>query len=308
MHPAPSLVVFTVLSGLGLGMIAWIGLGLGSESPLFGWIGGFIALAVTGLGGIASVGHLGQPKNAWRAFSQWRSSWLSREACLMVTAKVALAIYLGLWLIFDLRIQPLGWVAAALAGATIYATSMIYAQLRTVPSWSATPTPHLFIAMAMSGGLLAVSAIMGMVGLEMPILFILVWLVGAAGTAIWWQTQAAGAPRGFHGSSMETATGLSGLGRVSLLEPPHTGSNYLLKEMAFEVGRARAYQLRKLGAVLGFLVPIALALGAWALVSTGAAGLVLALAVICHVAGVMALRWLFFAEAQHVQALYYGQR
>ncbi|MEM7742136.1 MAG: DmsC/YnfH family molybdoenzyme membrane anchor subunit [Pseudomonadota bacterium] len=308
MHPAPSLIIFTVLSGLGLGIIAWMGLGLGSESHLFGWIAGPLALAVAGIGGAMSVGHLARPDRAWRAFSQWRSSWLSREACLMVAAKVTFTIYLALWLLLDLRIAPLGWVAAALAGATVYATAMIYAQLRTVPRWSATPTPHLFIAMMMSGGVLAGSAIKALVGLDVPTGYVLLWLVGAAGTVVWWQTQAAGAPRGHDGSTMETATGLTGLGRVRQLEPPHTGSNYLLKEMAFEVGRKQAFKLRRFGALLGFLVPIMLALLAWGFLPLGLAGVFLLLAVFCHVAGAMALRWLFFAEAQHVQALYYGMR
>lgn len=303
MHPAPSLIVFTVLTGLGMGMIAWIGLGLGSESHLFGWLAGPLALGVAGIGGVASIGHLAQPKNAWRAFSQWRSSWLSREACLMVAAKMCFVIYLAVWLLLDIRIWPLGWIAAGLAVATVYATSMIYAQLRTVPRWSATPTPHLFIALAMSGGVLAGSAVKGLIGLAVPVEYVLIWFVMAAAVVVWWQTQAAGAGRGHDGSSMETATGLSGLGQVRLLEPPHTGSNYLLKEMAFEVGRNRAFQLRKIGAFAGFLVPLLLILLAFLL---GAWVLILALA--CHVVGMMSLRWLFFAEAEHVQALYYGRK
>ena len=128
-------------------------------------------------------------------------------------------------------------------------------------------------------------------------------LIIAAAAMIWWQTQAAGARRGLHGSSLETATGLSGLGRVTSFERPHTGSNYLLKEMAYQVGRNRAYQLRWIGAVLGFILPLVLAL-----IALGLGGWVLILAVITHVAGMMALRWLFFAEAEHVQALYYGMR
>lgn len=308
MHPPPSMIVFTALTGLGLGMIAWIGLGLGSESHLFGWVAGPLALAITGIGAVASVGHLARPDRAWRAFSQWRSSWLSREACLMMVAKMTFLTYLALWLLLDLRIAPLGWIAAALAGATVYATSMIYNQLRTVPFWSATPTPHLFIAMMMAGGLLAGSAVKALVGLDIPVGYILLWMIGAAGTAIWWQTQAAGAGRGHDGSSMETATGLSGLGRVRSLERPHTGSNYLLKEMAYQIGRKRAFQLRRLGALLGFAVPILLALLAWGFLPLGLAGLFLAVAVICHVVGVMALRWLFFAEAEHVQAFYYGMK
>jgi len=31
-------------------------------------------------------------------------------------------------------------------------------------------------------------------------------------------------------------------------------------------------------------------------------------AVVSHIAGVLALRWLFFAQAEHVVGLYYGKR
>ena len=78
MHPAPSIVLFTVLTGLGLGQMVWLGLGLGPDEGLFRWLACGLALAPAGAGGLASTGHLGRRENAWRAFSQWRSSWLSR--------------------------------------------------------------------------------------------------------------------------------------------------------------------------------------------------------------------------------------
>lgn len=303
MHPAPSLIVFTVLSGLGLGMIVWIGLGLGSESHLFGWIAGPVALVIAGVGGAASVGHLARPDRAWRAFSQWRSSWLSREACLMIACKVPFTLYLGLWLLADIHVAVLGWIAAAMAAATVYATAMIYAQLRTVPRWSATPTPALFVVVSLTGGLLAGSAAKALAGMTIPVGYITLWLIAAAATVIWWQTQAAGAGRQLHGSTPETATGLAGIGRVRLLEPPHTGSNYLLREMAYQVARRRAYQLRMIGGLAGFLIPLVLVF-----VSFGIGPAAMIAAVISHLVGVMALRWLFYAEAEHVQALYYGMR
>ncbi len=300
MHPAPSMIVFTVLTGVGLGMVFWVGLGLAGGA---GWAAVVIALLLAGLGGVASMGHLARPSAAWRAFSQWRSSWLSREACLLVATMAVFVIYAGLWLIGDLRFAPLGWIAAALALATVYATAMIYAQLRTVPRWSGTPTPSLFLATGLAGGLVAVGAADGLSGAGAPVWAVLLALVLAAAVAIWWQTRAAGARRGLEGSSMETATGLAGRGRVRLFEPPHTGPNYLLREMAFEVGRSRAYQIRWLGALFGYLLPILLALmalpfGGWLLVP----------ALLSHIVGLLAMRWLFFAEAEHVQALYYGMR
>jgi DMSO reductase anchor subunit len=220
-----------------------------------------------------------------------------------VAASGVFALYAALWLLGGLRIAPLGWLAAALAVATIYATAMIYAQLRAVPRWSGTPTRALFLATSLTGGLVGIGAAAGLAGADAPVWAVLLALVLTAGITVWWQTRAAGARRGLEGSSIETATGLSGRGRVRLFEPPHTGRNYLLREMAFEVGRARAYQIRWLGALFGYLLPILLAVlsfafGAW----------LLGPALICHLIGMLAMRWLFFAEAEHTQALYYGLR
>jgi len=303
MHPAPSIVFFTVLSGLGLGMMAWLGLGLGPDGGAFPWIASALALGLTAAGGVASTGHLGRRENAWRAFSQWRSSWLSREACLMLAALAAFGLYAGIWCLGGVRFWGLGLAGSALSVATVYATAMIYGQLKTVPRWSATPTPTLFLALGLTGGLLGIGAAAGLAGAGSHGGGAALALAGSAGVAVWWQTTAAGAGRGSQGSSVETATGLGFMGRVRLFEAPHTGSNYLLKEMAYEVARRRAFELRRLGAALGFLLPLALALLALVL-----GGWLMALALAAHLVGMLALRWLFFAEAEHVQALYYGKR
>jgi DMSO reductase anchor subunit len=303
MHPAPSIVLFTVLSGLGLGQMALLGLGLGPDEGLFRWIACALALALAGAGGLCSTGHLGRRDRAWRAFSQWRSSWLSREACLMVAAMAAFGLYAAIWCLGGVRYWGLGIAASVLSVATIYSTAMIYAQLKTVPRWSVTPTRALFLATGLTGGLLANDAVAGLVGAAVAGWWTALALLVTIGVVIWWQTSAAGAVRSVEGSTMETATGLGFMGRVRLFEAPHTGSNYLLREMAYEVGRKRAFELRRIGAVLGFLAPLVLAplamlIGGWLMV----------LALAAHVAGVLALRWLFFAEAEHVQALYYGRK
>ena len=90
MHPALSVILFSTLSGTGYVLWAWVGLNLAlnpapvARTPLLVSLGlGFI-LVSTGL--IASLWHLGQPQRAWRAFSQWRSSWLSREGVAAMLA------------------------------------------------------------------------------------------------------------------------------------------------------------------------------------------------------------------------------
>jgi hypothetical protein len=49
------------------------------------------------LGLLSSTFHLGHPERAWRAFSQWRSSWLSREGVAAVATYVpAAALFLAI--------------------------------------------------------------------------------------------------------------------------------------------------------------------------------------------------------------------
>ena len=78
MHPAPSVILFTVLSGMGFGCLAFLGLGLAVPLPAgrrsCRWGLGY-GLAVGGL--MASTFHLGNPQRFLRAFSQWRPSGLA---------------------------------------------------------------------------------------------------------------------------------------------------------------------------------------------------------------------------------------
>ncbi len=104
------------------------------------------------------------------------------------------------------------------------------------------------------------------------------------------------------GSTIETATGLGNIGKVRMFEPPHTGTNYLLKEMVYVIGRKHAAKLRLLAIILMVVIPV-LMLGMGA-----QHGIKAIVAVLSHLVGVFASRWLFFAEAEHVVGLYYGKR
>ena len=83
MHPQFSVIVFTTLSGAGYGMLCWLGLyGAMDRLPAdrqFAIVAMIVALGTIAAGLVASLFHLGHPERAWRALSQWRTSWLSRE-------------------------------------------------------------------------------------------------------------------------------------------------------------------------------------------------------------------------------------
>jgi DMSO reductase anchor subunit len=290
MNPAPSVLLFTVLSGLGFGFLAALGLGLVQPA-------GWTAFALWGLGYgltvgglLASTTHLGRPDRAWRAFSQWRSSWLSREgiaavATLVILAPVALSDWLGL----GLSRLP-GMVGAVLALATIATTSMIYAQLKTVPRWNHWTTPAQFFAFALAGG----AMLAGQGGVAIALLALL-----AAALAAHWHF---GDRRfGEVGATMGSATGLGDLGAVSVFDPAHTAGNYLMREMIFVVGRKHVAKLRVLALILACLIPALILMLPVHPVATAAA-------VALHLIGAFAARWLFFAQAEHVVGLYYGKR
>ncbi len=288
MHPAPSVIIFSVLSGLGFGFMAYLAAGFFVVS---GWPAFFVwgigyGLAVIGL--LASTFHLGNPQRALRAFSQWRTSWLSREAwasvaTLIVLAPMALSDWLGLGLP-----RGIGVLGAVMCLATVLATSMIYAQIRAVPRWHHWTTPTLFLAFALAGG--AMLAGQGWLAVGMAVVLAGVMLVAfRLGDG-----QFARA-----GVTLVSATGLGRIGDVAVFELPHTGGNYLMREMIHVVGRKHAAKLRVIAVIAAAALPIALLM-----VLPVHAGIVLAVPV--HLIGAFAARWLFFAEAEHVVGLYYG--
>ncbi len=290
MHPANSIIIFTVTSGLGFGLLAWLGLGQPAVTgaAAFWYFALAFALAVGGL--ISSTFHLGNPQRAWRAFSQWRSSWLSREGVLAVATCLVMGVYALFAVFFGQTLTVLGIIGAVLALATVFATSMIYAQMKTVPRWNHWSTPALFMVLAVGGGALLAGQVL--------VAVVMLAIAGLLQVSSWSRGDMALAQSG---TDIGTATGLGVRGIVKAFEPPHTGNNYLLKEMVHKIGRKHAQKLRLIALALMVLVPVLLLLipGGW---------VVVALAAVIHVAGTLTQRWLFFAEAEHVVGLYYGKR
>ncbi|MBX9594951.1 MAG: dimethyl sulfoxide reductase anchor subunit [Roseomonas sp.] len=308
MNPAPSIIFFTVASGAGYGLLFWMGLlrplGLVPGSAGFGALALGVALVLVMLGLLSSAAHLGRPERAWRALSQWRSSWLSREG----VAAVATFIPAGLFFIAlpghkEWLALPAGLLSAAGAAVTVWCTGMIYASLRPIRQWHhPLVAPGYMLFGAFSGAVLLalLAAFWGAAAVPAAIAA----LLGAAGFVLkraYWASVDAGAPV----ATMESATALGFIGKVRPLDPPHTETNYLLREMAFRIGRVHAQRLRTIASVAGFAAPAVLL--ALALLTGGVVAGVLAVAAAgLAAAGLLAERWLMFAEATHTVALYYG--
>src|SRR5437899_11761824 len=105
MHPVLSIVFFTTSSGAGFALLILLGLGaplgLLPPSASFGFAATVIAVLLAAGGLASSAFHLGRPERAWRAFSQWRSSWLSREGVFSALTFLPVAIFGIGWVFFD---------------------------------------------------------------------------------------------------------------------------------------------------------------------------------------------------------------
>ncbi|QND53512.1 dimethyl sulfoxide reductase anchor subunit [Phyllobacterium sp. 628] len=304
MHPAYSIIIFTTLSGLGYGLAVILGLGFLDPSALPTKIAYLTALALIGMGLLSSLLHLGNPQRAWRALSQWRSSWLSREGVMAIATFVPLVLSAALCLFADRYDTVLGLISVLGALVTVYSTSMIYASLKTVDSWHTHLTPLCFLLFSLAGGLLLGSLFASFDaqrGLPLQLLALLFLLFALVAKMVWRKR----ARTLIATSTPESATGLGSIGKVRLLERPHALDNYLTREMGFRVARKHASKLWLIAFVSGAILPIIALLIAMSIGESVVSIALLAIAILLHLLGVFVERWLFFAEAKHAVMNYY---
>ncbi len=308
MHPAFSVIFFTVASGAGFGLFSLLfiadvfGLGGGfSRDQLVA--GGLIAMALVVFGLLSSTFHLANPKNAWRAVSRFRTSWLSREGVFAIVFMPLALVYLAS-IMFDapqwLRVTS-GFLTAVLAWITVFSTGMIYACLKTIRQWNTPLVPANYLALGYASGslLLLLGAVMA--GLDTTpyiAMSALIVAIAAVLKAIYyfWIRSPGLTP------TINTATGLTRAG-VKLLDTGHTHGTFLTQEFGFQLARRKAGVIKALVFVVGFVLPGLMLVSVFNQQGGPVAALVAALA---GLLGAAMERWLFFAEARHVVNLYHG--
>jgi len=310
MHPAYSVIVFTTASGAGYGLLALLGLWGMAGGPVpgttFGLVSAAIAFGLVTLGLLSSTYHLGRPERAWRAFSQWRSSWLSREGVAAVITYPIGGAFVLAWTFpatFPFPVPLLGLLTVLACIVTVVCTAMIYNSLQTIRQWCHPLVVPVYLVMAFATGASLLMGLVAVFGLDRGA------ASGAAAAGalaalfvkyMYWQSSDADAGRLTAGR----ATGLGNLGPVRQWEGAHTGENYVNREMGYRVARHHAKRLRAyvlagmglagLGALLSVILP-------------GVPGAFFAVvAPLILGASVLVERWLFFAEAEHVVTLFYG--
>ncbi len=317
MRPTFSVILFSVLSGAGFGLLAWLGLALGMGLYVIGVNALLVplsyGLALTTVGLLASAWHFGKPWRVWRGLSPWRNPWRTREDI------AALATYVPLLALAALRHAPrdslavraMGLMLAVCALLTVYCAARIYTSSKPIPAWRLPQVlpSHLLMALA-SGGLwlwlIMVSHLQsrGVVvsdATRYGWLFGLLLVVLAAGMlkrSYWRELD-----RSTSGSDAGCATRLDSFGHLVVASRPHTEANYLLRETGFVWARRYRETLRKLALLLAFVL-CALSLGLAMLVESAEMGLA-SVAVFSAMSGLFIERWLFFAAARHHFAAFY---
>ena len=311
MHPAYSVILFTTASGAGYGLLIWLAaaaaLNLVPRDPVLGFFGLGLAIALVTIGLLSSTLHLGRPERAWRALSQWRSSWLSREGVAAIATYIPIAA-IGLGWVFGEWVPGQIAVGAAIlvpsALITVWCTGMIYASLPTIRAWNQPLVAPVYVALALATGGVLMNLLLATFGYELrwaAIGTLLALVLGAILKRLYWSAVDTAAKT----YTAESATGLGRFGTVRPLDPPHTQPNFVMREMGYQVARRHAVRLRRLSMALLFLLPIVAGLLLLLDLPNSVQIAIAAPSALSAVAGVLTERWLFFAEAEHVVMVFY---
>ena len=311
MNPAYSVIFFTVASGAGYGLVVWLAAawlgGFNPDEHTAGTLGTVFALVLISAGLLSSTLHLGHPERSWRAMSQWRTSWLSREGVLALITYVPMSIFALGWFFTG---QHVGMVRLAavlclvLCPATVFATGKIYASLKPIPRWNNRWVVPVYLITSLASGALLFAwfkALDGSGGAERGIAMAFVTFAWLAKIGYWRSID-----RNITTSTAATATGLTKDGSVTQMEGPHTAENFVMREMGYEIGRKHSKKLRRIALWFGAIIPVLMIVFA-SMLSGWFYTLVITIAVVSGLTGLVVERWLFFAEAKHAVTLYYGQ-
>jgi len=321
MHPAFSVIFLTTLIGVGQGLFLAIYTGevygtiklLPAQTDAFYVTGSIISLLFLVGGLVASFFHLGHPERAWRAATQWRTSWLSREVIVLPAMMGAVFVY-GLVHLFGLRLTLIG-IATPLnndlalvigAGGTALAfllflcTGMIYACIKFIKEWSSWLTVINYGLLGIGSGFLLASVLAAIMSPEL-VAFYVGWTITIVVASF--ITRSASLIRNARlkpQSNLKTAIGVRH-NRIQQRSQGLMGGSFNTREFFHGAPDWVFRSIKWVFLVLVFVVP-----GTMLLASLGSSNVVLLLAAfVIQYIGLLFERWFFFAQANHPQNLYY---
>jgi len=324
MHPPFSVIFLTTLIGVGQGLFLALFTGqsysavdlLPAQPNGFYGTGALIALAFLILGLGASVFHLGKPSyfytRAWRAASQWRTSWLSREIIALPATMFMVFLY-GVLHFFGWDAQlfanvqypnQLTLIVGTLATVTVFAlfvsTGMIYAAVKFLQEWASPLTVVNYILLGTASGFTLATAYAAFQAPEL-VTFYGGWAIIITLAAL--VTRGASLLRNARlkrKSTVQTAIGVRHT-RIQQKAMGMMGGSFNTREFFHGKGAAFLKSVKWIFLVLVFALPILLL---WGGMGSGDGQLLLAAFAVQYI-GLLFERWFFFAQANHPQNLYY---
>ena len=307
MRPQFSIIFFTTLVGMAQGLLFFLAL-LNIEepflsTPFLSMLALPVSFIILTLSLVASFFHLGRPERAWRAAMMWRTSWLSREVIALPTV---MALTVITFFFVNSGMVPL-WVWAALLISNLalwICTAKIYQCIQFIQEWSHPSTLSNFILLGLtSGGLLLELLLIIWNGSSVPLgmslisgtNFILLFL--ALNLKLWiWRRNQKLKPK----SNLASATGIKG-SNIRQTSMGFMGGSFNTREFFHHQTDRVISNIRKLILLMAYVGPMILL--AFSMNSPNIAQI--AIALLMHYIGLLAERWMFFAEANHPQNLYY---
>ena len=313
MKPDSAVIYFTVSSGTGYGMIisllcifSNIEINIGITVK---FIVAFISLFLIISGLFASLVHLGHPERAWRALSQWKSSWLSREGVAAITTFLPVNIFYILWIFTDeiwLSMIAL-LIASIFCLTTIFCTAKIYSSLKAIPAWHNPLVPIIYILNALVLGSLLNYSILYYFNLKFDLLSNFIVIISITSLFIkllyWYSTTKKSQ------SNISTAIGLGKKNNISFFEGPHTGKNYLTSEMINRINNSKSFILRLTSCIFCYITPAFYILQIpYIIIDDTIISFSIIIISFVAVIGMFIERYLFFIDSKHTVSLYYGNK
>jgi sulfite dehydrogenase (quinone) subunit SoeC len=303
-NPAWSILLFTAIAGAAQGLVVVLAIAVlaGAALPA-GLLAGGLALATVLLVAalVASFFHLGHPLRAWRAALMWRTSWMSREV-IVLPAFIALVAAWAWAAATGAAGGPLlPLLALVLAAALWYCTAMIYACIRFIQEWAHPVTIANYTLIGLASGLVLAGALAILAG--QPALAVAIGPWAIAMTLLAWAVRAWSLWRNASLRPLSTVQSATGIRNARLAQTAMgmTAGSFNTREF-FHRATLAAMRRTKVGfQLLAFALPVVLV----GLSLAGGGALPWLLAVPVQLAGVLAERWFFFAQARHPQNLYY---
>jgi DMSO reductase anchor subunit len=247
---------------------------------------------------------LGRPERAWRAVMMWKTSWLSREVIalpvLMLVTFIcfisALSGGVATWL----------WILLALATLALWlCTAKIYQCLRFIQEWAHPSTLFNFVLLGISSGLILFECLLLIanqslrsITYQQVSLLSIFFLAFAFGLKLWmWGRNRQLKPK----SNLSSATGIKNE-KIRQISMGFMGGSFNTREFFHHQTDNVIKNLRLIIIICCYLVPLLFMVGSLRISSPL---FLMGIALVIHILGVLAERWMFFAEANHPQNLYY---